>query len=99
RTLRAEALMTMLPRVTWPSPPSATRLPRRTDRMVVPRYCSMTGSPSPGRPGLVCCSMTQGDVGHLVDAHDPQQAGDHGVHVAKAHEFTLSLKGGENIEE
>ena len=40
----------------------------------------------------MCCSMTQGDVGHLVDAHDPQQAGDHGVHVAKAHEFTLSLK-------
>ena len=47
----------------------------------------------------MCCSMTQGDVGHLVDAHDPQQAGDHGVHVAKADEFTLSLQRGENIEE
>ncbi len=48
--------------------------------------------------GLVCCSMTQGDVGHLVDAHDPQQPGNHGVHVAKADEFTLSLQRGENIE-
>src|SRR4030042_4949941 len=35
--------MTMLPRVTWPSPPRATSLPRRTERMVVPRYCSMSG--------------------------------------------------------
>src|SRR5687768_7463592 len=26
----------MLPSVTWPSPPMATRSPRRTDRMVVP---------------------------------------------------------------
>src|SRR2546423_12772897 len=26
----------MLPRVTWPSPPMATWVPRRTDRMVVP---------------------------------------------------------------
>jgi hypothetical protein len=35
-TLRALALMTMLPSVTCPSPPMATRLPRRTDRIVVP---------------------------------------------------------------
>src|SRR6185436_7374286 len=27
---------TMLPRVTWPSPPMATFAPRRTERMVVP---------------------------------------------------------------
>jgi hypothetical protein len=36
RTLRALALTTTLPSVTWPSPPSATRVPRRTDSMVVP---------------------------------------------------------------
>ena len=30
------ALTTMLPSVTWPSPPSATALPRRTQTMVVP---------------------------------------------------------------
>src|SRR5512139_2738363 len=41
RTLRAVDLMTMLPSVTWPSPPRATSAPRRTERMVVPRYCSM----------------------------------------------------------
>src|SRR5512143_252581 len=41
RTLRAVDLMTMLPSVTWPSPPRATSVPRRTERMVVPRYCSM----------------------------------------------------------
>ena len=35
-TLRALDLTTMLPSVTWPSPPRATLLPRRTDRMVVP---------------------------------------------------------------
>jgi hypothetical protein len=36
RTLRAVALTTMLPRVTWPSPPSATTPPRRTLTIVVP---------------------------------------------------------------
>ena len=30
------AFSTMLPSVTWPSPPSATRRPRRADTMVVP---------------------------------------------------------------
>ena len=33
---RAVAFTTMLPSVTWPSPPMATRSPRRTERMVVP---------------------------------------------------------------
>ncbi len=36
RTLRAVALMTTLPSVTWPSPPSATSPSRRTERIVVP---------------------------------------------------------------
>src|SRR5437867_7517541 len=36
RTLRADALITTLPKVTWPSPPMATEAPRRTERMVVP---------------------------------------------------------------
>ena len=36
RTLRAVALTTMLPSVTWPSPPSATTPPRRTLTIVVP---------------------------------------------------------------
>src|SRR5258706_16222726 len=36
RTFRADALMTMFPSVTCPSPPMATRSPRRTERMVVP---------------------------------------------------------------
>src|SRR5438876_8220018 len=36
RTLRADALITTLPKVTWPSPPMATEGPRRTERMVVP---------------------------------------------------------------
>ena len=36
RTLRAVAFTTTLPSVTWPSPPSATLLPRRTERIVVP---------------------------------------------------------------
>src|SRR5512140_2477976 len=43
RTLRAVALTTMLPRVTWPSPPMATRSPRRTERMVVPWNCGESG--------------------------------------------------------
>src|SRR5690349_6010300 len=33
--------MTTLPSVTWPSPPSATLAPRRTERMVVPCRASM----------------------------------------------------------
>src|SRR4029079_10603222 len=41
RTLRAVALTTTFPSVTWPSPPSATRAPRRTERIVVPCSCSM----------------------------------------------------------
>src|SRR5262245_4666965 len=41
RTLRAPALMTTFPSVTCPSPPSATRRPRRTETMVVPWNCSM----------------------------------------------------------
>src|SRR5579863_9889095 len=36
RTLRALPFMTVLPRVTWPSPPRATVPLRRTPRMVVP---------------------------------------------------------------
>jgi hypothetical protein len=40
RTLRALALTTVLPSVTWPSPPMATCQPvgvwRRTEMMVVP---------------------------------------------------------------
>ena len=36
RTLRAVDLITILPSVTWPSPPMATEVPRRTDRIVVP---------------------------------------------------------------
>src|SRR5258706_8796237 len=36
RTLRADALITTLPKVTCPSPPMATEAPRRTQRMVVP---------------------------------------------------------------
>ena len=36
RTFFAVALMTILPSVTCPSPPMATTLPRRTDRIVVP---------------------------------------------------------------
>src|SRR6185503_9542610 len=43
RTLRAEALMTMFPSVTCPSPPMATRSPRRTERMVVPWNCWVSG--------------------------------------------------------
>ena len=36
RTLRALALMTVAPRLTWPSPAMTTRPPLRTVRMVVP---------------------------------------------------------------
>src|SRR5689334_6023224 len=36
RTLRALPFITVLPRVTWPSPPMATAPLRRTARMVVP---------------------------------------------------------------
>jgi hypothetical protein len=39
--LRALALTTMLPSVTWPSPPSATCSPRRALTMVVPWNCSI----------------------------------------------------------
>src|SRR6185295_14086535 len=41
RTLRAPPFNTTFPSVTWPSPPSATRAPRRTERIVVPCSCSM----------------------------------------------------------
>src|SRR5712691_12768784 len=40
-TFFAPPLTTTLPRVTWPSPPSATLEPRRTERMVVPWKDSM----------------------------------------------------------
>src|SRR6267378_7866294 len=40
-TFFAPPLTTTLPRVTWPSPPSATLAPRRTERMVVPWNDSM----------------------------------------------------------
>jgi hypothetical protein len=36
RTLRALPFITVLPKVTWPSPPITTLSPRRTDNMVVP---------------------------------------------------------------
>ena len=36
RTFVAPPFMTMLPSVTWPSPPSATLPPRRTETIVVP---------------------------------------------------------------
>ncbi len=39
-TLRALPFITVLLRVTWPSPPMTTRPSRRTERMVVPRNCS-----------------------------------------------------------
>jgi hypothetical protein len=51
RTLRAVPFMTMWPRVTWPSPPRATRSPRRTDRMVVPWNCSGMSSRRRSRSG------------------------------------------------
>src|SRR5262249_3101054 len=41
RIFFAPPLMTTLPRVTWPSPPSAPLAPRRTARIVVPCICSM----------------------------------------------------------
>src|SRR5205823_3594875 len=41
RTFFAPPLTTTWPSVTWPSPPSATLAPRRTERMVVPWNCSM----------------------------------------------------------
>jgi hypothetical protein len=40
RTLRALPFMIVLPMDTWPSPPMTTLLPRRTQRIVVPRNCS-----------------------------------------------------------
>src|SRR5258706_3311468 len=46
RTFLAPPLTTTWPRVTWPSPPSATAAPRRTERMVVPWNCSI-GDESP----------------------------------------------------
>src|SRR5207342_2793798 len=42
RTLRALPFITVLPSVTWPSPPMATAPLRRTARMVVP--CGLKGS-------------------------------------------------------
>src|SRR6185503_4370578 len=41
RTFLAPTLTTIWPSVTWPSPPSATDAPRRTDRIVVPCRVSM----------------------------------------------------------
>ena len=42
RTFLARCFMTISPRVTWPSPATATLSPRRTMRMVVPRNCSLS---------------------------------------------------------
>src|ERR1700752_2853254 len=44
RTLRALPFMTVLPRVTWPSPPMATAPLRRTPRIVVPWGLKTAGS-------------------------------------------------------
>src|SRR6266850_2103610 len=44
--------MTTCPSVTWPSPPSATLEPRRTERMVVPWNCSIVEFPETIRCGL-----------------------------------------------
>src|SRR5512139_309737 len=59
RTLRALPFMTVLPSVTWPSPPIATRPLRRTQTMVVPwgSNVDILGPLAP-RPG----------VGNVVDA-------------------------------
>ena len=46
RTLRALPFMTVLPMLTWPSPPMATLPLRRTETMVVPRNCSMLICPA-----------------------------------------------------
>src|SRR5438046_247865 len=51
-TFFAPPLTTTLPSVTWPSPPSATLAPRRTERMVVPWKDSMREKPIWGmKPG------------------------------------------------
>src|SRR3954470_24840711 len=49
RIFFAPPFTTTLPSVTWPSPPSATLAPRRTERIVVPWNCSI-GRESRGKP-------------------------------------------------
>ena len=47
RTLTASAFMTVVPSVTWPSPPRATRSPRRTERIVVACQSRLVSLPPP----------------------------------------------------
>jgi hypothetical protein len=73
RTLRAEALTTMLPSVTWPSPPMATRSPRRTERMVVPWNCGGSwswGAISSGRAARAEIAMRPGISAGLAAHQD-----------------------------
>src|SRR5262249_29536553 len=57
RTLRALDLMIVWPMETWPSPPTATRPPLRTVRMVVP--CQGPDDPA-GPPDSESCIRLEG---------------------------------------
>src|SRR5512137_712318 len=74
RTLRALPFITVLPSVTWPSPPMATRPLRRTHRIVVPwgSKLDILGPLAP-RPG----------VGSVVDAGQVLEI-KVGVHLGRA---------------
>src|SRR5574340_39241 len=91
RTLRAVALITILPSVTWPSPPSATSPPRRTERMVVPRYCSMRRIIDEATSWIAAGAIraqrsvwvVRDELHQLVDAHDAEKFVDEGVMAAQ----------------
>src|SRR5579871_6095276 len=63
RTLRALPFMTVVPSVTWPSPPIATMPSRRTDRIVVP-----CGSKLAIGRGSSAGAAARARVGAVIDA-------------------------------
>src|SRR5947209_10948866 len=82
RTLRALAFTTTLPRVTWPSPPSATLPSRRADMMVVPWNCSMSEFREDGA-GLPSIKLfARNNAGDPAQPRDPEQGTDELVRAA-----------------
>ena len=93
RTLRAVALTTMLPSVTWPSPPSATHVAAahaedgravigvHREEIVARRAAVKRGAPASRPTGSDRPDL---DVGVLVDAHRAEEQRDHPVRVDEA---------------
>src|SRR4051812_14684005 len=89
--------MTTWPSVTCPSPPSATPLPRRTLRMVVPWNVSMEGRRGRRREA----ARRSGGLAHEVarrDADEQQQRADDRRRAGDLHRLALRFDAADAVE-